>query len=141
MSKYITVSLGVLCFVWVSANIHIVHRFPPLFYHLMQNPTKEDAVVFLKKLKHQKEFDQQLQILTSLFGKSLIDQVQTASLERKKTIILLHELLKKNEKAKEVLVSLSILYHEEDDINSSRFYYDKAKNLDPELYIKELETL
>jgi tetratricopeptide (TPR) repeat protein len=126
---------------FIIVNIYFSQTLHPLFFKLVNQPKKSDIVLFLKKIKNTREFPQQLQYFKNIYGQDIEKEVFAQELKRREEIIKLETALKKNEKAKDILVKLAILYFEEGNLNKAREYYQRAKKVDPMIKMKELEKL
>lgn len=126
---------------FVFSNIYSSQFFPPLLFTLVNQQKRSDAILFLKKIKKTKEFPQQLNYYKNIYGQEIEKEVFAEELKRKEEIKKLKMLLKKNQKARDVLVKLAILYFEEEDFKKAKEYYQKAKEVDPQIKIEELEKI
>jgi len=122
-------------------NVYSSQILHPLFFNLVNQQKKSDAVVFLKKIKGTKEFPQQLNYYKNIYGGEIEKEVFAEEVRRKEEIRKLETLLQKNEKARDVLVRLAILYFEDEDFKKAKEYYQKAKEIDPMVKVGELEKL
>lgn len=122
-------------------NVSSFQSLPSLFFNLVNNQKKSDAVLFLKKIKGAEEFPQQLQYFKKIYGGEIEKEVFADEIKRKEEIKNLETILQKNEKARDVLVKLAILYFESNDINKAKKYYQRAKEVDPQIKIKQIDGL
>jgi tetratricopeptide (TPR) repeat protein len=97
--------------------------------------------LFLKKIKRTKEFPQQLNYYKNIYGQDIEKEVFTEEIKRKEEIKKLEIILQKNQKARDVLVRLAILYFEDEDFKKAKEYYQRAKEVDPMVKVEELERL
>jgi tetratricopeptide (TPR) repeat protein len=108
---------------------------------LVNQQKKSDAVLFLKKIKGTKEFPQQLNYYKSIYGQDIEKEVFAEEIKRKEEIKKLETILEKNQKARDVLLKLAILYFEDENFKKAQEYYQRAKEIDPMVKVEELEKL
>ena len=137
--KILKVFIFFLLAAFVLINFYSFQVFQPLFFSLINTQRKSDAVLFLKKIKKHKEFNQQLVYFKNLYGPEIEKDVFEEEIKRKREIKKLETLLQKNEKARDVLLKLAILYFEDENFKKAKEYYQKAKKIDPQIKIEELE--
>ncbi len=122
-------------------NIYFSQTLHPLFFNLTNNQKKTDAVLFLKKIKGTKEFPQQLQYFKNIYGQDIEKEVFTDETRRKEEVKNLETILLKNEKARDILVKLAILYFEDGNLIKAKDYYQRAKAIDPMIKNEKLEEM
>lgn len=123
----------------VIVNIYYSQNLDPLFFKLANAGKKDSALAFLKKIKHTTEFDKQMKVFEQIYGASFKEDFFADTVRRKDEINKLTAILSKNQKARDVLVKLSILYNEEENLQKAKEYYQKAKEIDPKITVPELE--
>jgi len=111
-------------------NILVSQAISPLFLQLLNNQY-QSTVIFLKKIKNQPFFTQELKKFRSLFGKKIDYDVFEEDIKRNEEIKKLESLLKKNPQARDVLYRLYLLYQEEGNNKKANEYYRRAKEVDP----------
>lgn len=142
MKKKILISFIVtLSALFLLANIYFSQTLHPLFFKLVGQKDKETAILFLKKIKGQAEFEKQMAYFKRLYSDEIENQVYQDERKRKEEIKKLEQILLLNPKARDVLIKLAILYFEDGNFNKARQYYQTAKEVDPLLEIEELERL
>lgn len=138
--RIFVILLLALLSLFVLINVYSSQVLHPLFFNLVNNQKKSDAVLFLKKIKGTQKFPQQLQYFKNIYGQDIEKEVFAEEIKRKQEIIKFETLLQKNAKARDVLIKLAILYFEDGDLNKAKEYYQRAKNIDPMVKIEELEV-
>ncbi|HLC94816.1 MAG TPA: hypothetical protein VJH96_04600 [Patescibacteria group bacterium] len=114
-------------------NIYVSQLFNPLFFHLIEGKEREAAVAFLKKIAGTKHYDLQRRLFGAVYGADLQRDLDEPMSTRQQEIERLESLLAKNEKARDVLVALALLYREQKNEQKAREYYLRAKDIDPKL--------
>lgn len=82
-----------------------------------------------------------LNYFQSIYGKDIENEVFFEENQRKEEIKKLKLILEKNPKARDLLLKLAVLYFEDNNFSQAKFYYQKAKEIDPAVKIEELERL
>lgn len=126
---------------FILVNLYSSQALHPLFFNLVNHQKKSDAILFLKKIKGTKEFPQQLNYFKNIYGEEIEKEVFVDEIKRKEEIKKLETILQKNEKARDVLVRLAILYFEDSNSSKAKAYYQRAKTIDPMIKNEELEGL
>lgn len=139
--KILLPSIFLVLTAFVLVNLYSSQVLHPLLFNLVNNQKKPDAILFLKKIKGTKEFPQQLQYYKSIYGERIEKEVFAQEIKRQEEIKKLEIVLQKNEKARDVLVRLAILYFEDGNLKKAKDYYQKAKEVDPMVKVEELEKL
>jgi len=127
--------------VYVLINIFSSQTVNGLFFNLVNQQKKPDAILFLKKIKETKEFPQQFQYFKNIYGQDIEKEVFADETKRKEEIKKFEALLQKNPKARDVLVRLAILYFEDGNFKKAKEYYQRAKEVDPMVKVVQLEKL
>lgn len=122
-------------------NLYFSQKFSFLIVSLANNPNKNEAILFLKKIKNTKFFPLMLNYFQSIYGKDIENEVFFEENQRKEEIKKLKLILEKNPKARDLLLKLAVLYFEDNNFSQAKFYYQKAKEIDPAVKIEELERL
>lgn len=139
--NYVFYFLSVFLFFYVLINIFASQYFHPLFFKLTIKQNKTDALVFLKKIAKTKDYPTQLAVFTRIYGSSIKTDLAREKETRRRQIVELKALLAKNTNARDVLTKLALLYLEDGDRSKAKEYYQKAKGIDPEIKIFELEAI
>jgi len=93
------------------------------------------VISYLKKIKKQPFFKSELKKFTQIFNQSIAKEVFFEDEQRKIKIKKLKEALKKNPKSRDILTNLAILYQEDGNDKLAQEYFNKAKEVDPNLTI------
>lgn len=142
MTKKILFPIIIIIFsLFIFINLSASQSPPSLFLNLVNQQKKSEAILFLKKIKKTKEFSQQLEYFKNIYGKTIEKEVFAEEEKRRKEIKKLESLLEKNEKARDVLINLAVLYFKEKDFKKAKEYYQKAKGIDPMVKIDDLEKI
>jgi hypothetical protein len=115
-------------------NVYLSQTISPL-YEKLTNNDKKATIEYLKKIKTLPYFKTELKKFTNIFGQSIVKEVSFDDEQRKIKIKKLEEALKKNPKSRDVLISLAILYQEDGNERLAREYFNKVKEVDPNLSI------
>jgi len=121
-------------FIFLIINIYLSQNISPLYQEIINNE-KEAVISYLKKIKKQSFFKSELKKFTQIFDQSIAKEVFFEDEQRKIKIQKLKEALKKNPKSRDILTNLAILYHEDGNDKLAQEYFNKAKEVDPNLTI------
>jgi tetratricopeptide (TPR) repeat protein len=130
--------LSLALFIFVFSNYYYSQNLNKTFYDIVYSPNETNIEGFLSKIKFSKYYKGQLGYFSKLNPKIAKDIIQN---NLKKTIELekTKELLKKNPSSRDINVKIAILYFELNNFKEAQNYYKKAKQIDPEILIQELE--
>lgn len=121
-------------FIFLIINIYFSQNISPLYQEIINNE-KEAVISYLKKIKKQPFFKSELKKFTQIFDQSIAKEVFFEDEQRKIKIQKLKEALKKNPKSRDILTNLAILYQEDGNDKLAQEYFNKAKEIDPNLNI------
>ena len=121
-------------FIFLIINIYFSQNISSLYQEIINNE-KEAVISYLKKIKKQPFFKSELKKFTQIFNQSIAKEVFFEDEQRKIKIQKLKEDLKKNPKSRDILTNLAILYHEDGNDKLAQEYFNKAKEIDPNLNI------
>jgi len=121
-------------FIFLIINIYFSQNISSLYQEIINNE-KEAVISYLKKIKKQPFFKSELKKFTQIFDQSIAKEVFFEDEQRKIKIQKLKEDLKKNPKSRDILTNLAILYHEDGNDKLAQEYFNKAKEIDPNLNI------
>jgi len=121
-------------FIFLIINIYFSQNISPLYQAIINNE-KEAVISYLKKIKKQPFFKSELKKFTQIFNQSIAKEVFFEDEQRKIKIKKLKEALKKNPKSRDILTNLAILYQEDGNDKLAQEYFNKAKEVDPNLTI------
>ena len=121
-------------FIFLIINIYFSQNISLLYQKILNNE-KEAVISYLKKIKKQPFFKSELKKFTQIFDQSIAKEVFFENEQRKIKIQKLKEALKKNPKSRDILTNLAILYHEDGNYKLAQEYFNKAKEVDPNLTI------
>ena len=121
-------------FIFLIINIYFSQNISPLYQKILNNE-KEAVISYLKKIKKQPFFKSELKKFTQIFDQSIAKEVFFENEQRKIKIQKLKEDLKKNPKSRDILTNLAILYQEDGNDKLAQEYFNKAKEVDPNLTI------
>lgn len=121
-------------FIFLIINIYFSQNISSLYQEIINNE-KEAVISYLKKIKKQPFFKSELKKFTQIFDQSIAKEVFFEDEQRKIKIQKLKEDLKKNPKSRDILTNLAILYHEDGNDKLAQEYFNKAKEVDPNLTI------
>ena len=124
--------LFLLLFIYLFLNILFSQNISSLFFGVIDNQ-KQAAVDYLKKIKLLPQFNKELEYYIQIFGKEIGDEVFRGEKERKEKITELEQLLTKNDRARDVLYGLYLLYKEDGNSLKAEKYLMKAKEIDPSI--------
>ncbi|HLL60434.1 MAG TPA: hypothetical protein VK338_01845 [Candidatus Nitrosocosmicus sp.] len=137
----LSISFLIIAAIYVIINMAVSQMVSPLFFNLVTyNNNPEYAADLLYKIKKQPEYNSQLEYFKEQFGPEFEKELAKNSSIRRKEITRLERLLQYNQKSRDILIQLAILNYYENDNAQTKFYYNKAKEIDPGIMIKELET-
>jgi len=121
-------------FIFLIINIYFSQNISLLYQKILNNE-KEAVISYLKKIKKQPFFKSELKKFTQIFDQSIAKEVFFENEQRKIKIQKLKEALKKNPKSRDILTNLAILYQEDGNDKLAQEYFNKAKEVDPNLTI------
>ena len=121
-------------FIFLIINIYFSQNISSLYQEIINNE-KEAVISYLKKIKKQPFFKSELKKFTQIFNQSIAKEVFFEDEQRKIKIQKLKEALKKNPKSRDILTNLAILYQEDGNDKLAQEYFNKAKEVDPNLTI------
>ena len=121
-------------FIFLIINIYFSQNISSLYQEIINNE-KEAVISYLKKIKKQPFFKSELKKFTQIFDQSIAKEVFFEDEQRKIKIQKLKEDLKKNPKSRDILTNLAILYQEDGNDKLAQEYFNKAKEVDPNLTI------
>ena len=122
----------IIIFFLLFINIILSQKIDPLYLGLINND-KKATIDFLKKIKTQPYFPQELEKYKKIYGKTIEEEVFTQERQRKRMIKNLEQILEKNQKARDVLYGLFLLYEEDGDKTKAMEYLKRAKEVDPNI--------
>ena len=121
-------------FIFLIINIYFSQNISLLYQKILNNE-KEAVISYLKKIKKQPFFKSELKKFTQIFDQSIAKEVFFENEQRKIKIQKLKEALKKNPKSRDILTNLAIIYQEDGNDKLAQEYFNKAKEVDPNLTI------
>ena len=130
----VKVFFSLLIFFFLSFNVFFSQNIPPLYQKLV-NEERKAVIEYLKSIKSLPFFKTELKKFAAIFGRQIVNEVFFEDQQRKIKIKKLEEALKKNPKSRDVLMSLAILYQEDGNEKLAREYFNKVKEVDPNLSI------
>jgi tetratricopeptide (TPR) repeat protein len=132
--SFLKIFLFSFVFIFLLINIYFSQNISPLYQEIVNNE-KEAVISYLKKIKKQPFFKSELKKFTQIFNQSIAKEVFFEDEKRKIKIQKLKEALKKNPKSRDILTNLAILYNEDGNDKLAQEYFNKAKEIDPNLTI------
>lgn len=134
-----------LAVTFTTANILASQiTYKPLMFRLVTLQNADAGREFLANLKGTDLFADQSQYLNSIFDNIFAVEVDTKYLNIEKNITQYENLLQLNQKNRDILIKLALLYKDQGTTQSlaqSQRYYAQAKAVDPWVYIDTLEKL
>ncbi|MCX7955498.1 MAG: hypothetical protein N2593_00070 [Patescibacteria group bacterium] len=115
---------------FLISNMFFSQNINSLFIKIV-NFEKKPTIEFLKKIAEKPYFEKQLLYFENIFQESLKNSVFKEKNELNDKIKKLEQILEKNPKSRDVLYSLSVLYHQKKDEKKANEYFQKAKEIDP----------
>jgi tetratricopeptide (TPR) repeat protein len=128
------ISLSFVATFFLIFNLYFSQKVSPLYEKLINNE-KQAVISYLKKIKKQPFFKSELKKFTQIFNQPIVKEVFFEDEQRKIKIQKLKEALKKNPKSRDILTNLAILYYEDGNDKLAQEYFNKAKEVDPNLTI------
>lgn len=140
MPKRFPVYIGFMAAVLlVVLNIFTTQNVSPLFSGLVFENQKSAVIGFLRTIKNQPYFKSQLSYFKAVYGEEIESAVFSDTSRRVQLIKQYESLLTHNPKSRNLLIALTTLYLDENNFKKARQYYQKAKSVDPDVYIDKLE--
>jgi len=124
--------LSVLVFFFVFLNIYSSQTISSLYF-LVANERYPAAVEFIQRIRSLPDFSFFLAINKKIYGQKLQEDVFAQENQKKQQIAELEAILEKNPKARDALLRLSALYNELGNKIKEKQYWQKAKEVDPNL--------
>lgn len=118
--------------VFLLFNIVFSQNISPIFFGLINNE-RRSSVEYLKKIRKNSDFAQQLKYYVTLYGPSIKNEVYANELIRDAKIKQFEQILKNSPQSRDVLYSLYLLYSEKGDRLTAENYYKRAKMVDPNI--------
>lgn len=131
--------LSLILFIFVFTNYYFSQSFNQSFFNIVYAPTDKNINDFLQKIKTSKYYSDQLNYFSTLnpkIGAIIIHNNEQKLNEIKKY----NEFLGKNPNSRDILLKIAVLNLELGNTKEAEVYYKKAKQIDPEIFIKELES-
>lgn len=116
--------------------------YKPLMFRLVTLQNAEAGREFLANLRGTELFEDQSQYLNSIFDNIFAVEIDTKYLNIEKNISKYENLLQLNQKNRDILIKLALLYKDQGTTQSlaqSQRYYAQAKAVDPWVHIDVLE--
>jgi len=132
--SFLKIFLFYFVFIFLIINIYFSQNISFLYQEIINNE-KEAVISYLKKIKKQPFFKSELKKFTQIFNQSIAKEVFFEDEQRKIKIQKLKEALKKNPKSRDILTNLAIIYQEDGNDKLAQEYFNKAKEVDPNLTI------
>lgn len=107
---------------WISSD----------YFGLVQNQ-KKAVTSYLKKIVVLPIYKIELNRYKNIYGSGLENDVLKEKIAREQMIKKLEQILQDGSKSRDILYRLYLLYSEEGDKNRAQEYYNRAKELDPNL--------
>lgn len=133
--KYLYFFFYFLLFLFLGVNIFFSQNINNLFNEVI-NFNEKSVIDFLKKIKNEKYFQNQLLYFENIFQKPLKNEVFREENERNEKIKKLEQILEKNPYSRDILYSLSLLYQQKGDEKKAKEYLKIINEIDPEINIK-----
>lgn len=128
-----------LLFIIASLNVFFSQQFPPIMYKIVYNQERAATVQFLRTIRGENFFPQQLAYYQDLYGPSLESAVFQDATDSLSYIKKLEIFLDEKPKSRDVLVKLALFYSKRGEPTRALNYYRRAKLIDPWLDIPSLE--
>jgi len=122
--------LFLFTFIFLIINIYFSQNISPLYKGVINNE-KKAVINYLKKIKNQPFFENELKKFNQIFNQSISQEVFFEEEQKKIKIKKLEEALKKNPKSRDIFFALSKIYMKEGNYKMAEFYLKKTKEIDP----------
>lgn len=119
-------------FSYLFVSILFSQLISPLYFQLVKED-KTAVISFLNKIKNFPVFPSFLEMNKNTYGPSLEQEVFAENIKRKETIAEFEALLDKNQKSRDILYNLYLLYKEDGNGAKAEEYLNRAKEVDPAL--------
>lgn len=113
-------------------NIISSQSISDLYFRLVDQ-RRQAAVDFLKALRSQPKFEQEMDRQKAFFGQNIESEVFQDEIKRQQRIRQLEYVLQRNPKARDVLYALYVLYNQEGKNQVANQYLKRAQEVDPNL--------
>jgi len=121
-----------LLFFFLFLNVFFSQNISPLYYSFVTED-KKAAVEFLKSIKNTDYFSEELNKYKNIYGPNIESLVFAQDTQRKQKIINVEAALEKNQKARDVLYDLYLLYSEDGNEIRAQEYLKQAREVDPDV--------
>lgn len=130
--KSVAAGIGLLMATgFVLTNILYSHNVHEQYYEFV-NEDPETVGVFLQKTRSLPQYWYFAQEMGETITR-LEDRILVYDREREAVITQLEDFLQRNDKARDVLYALSILYEQDGNMDRAGWYRERAKMVDPEV--------
>ncbi len=133
-----TVLLFIL-FIIASLNMFFSQQFPPLMYDVVSGHNSTSIVTFLRTIRGEDFFPQQLAYYKELYGPAVEGAVYQDTADSLNYTKKLEAFVQEHPKSRDILVRLALFYEKRGDDVKAQGYYNRAKKIDPWLHIAFLE--
>lgn len=123
-------------------NIVLSQRISPIFFQMM-NDDQKATVSYLRSIpiksgsiRNLPQFSSELLRLKNTYGNGLENDVYDKEIKENKMIQNYEQLLRKNMYSRDILYSLFLLYDQKGDKKMAKEYLERAKEIDPNVNIK-----
>lgn len=130
--------LSLVLFIFVFSNYHYSQSLNQNFYEIVYSPTETNIKSFLSKIKTSKYYAGQLAYFSQLNPK-IAQEARQNNLKKIAQLKKMQELFKKSPNSRDLNIRTSLLHLELNNRSESKKYYKKAQEIDPDIFIEELE--
>ena len=139
MKRSITILATAILALVVAANAYVSQKYPRVFYDLVYYKDKSAAFAILNSLRGTKAYAKQLPLLNNLVKYDLAVCFTERDPELKARISRLMDALEKNPNNPQILAAIAMEYKKGAQNEAAKEYYNRAKMIDPFIYLEELE--
>lgn len=126
-------------FIIASLNMFFSQQFPPLMYQLISGHNSVSIVTFLRTIRGEDFFPQQLAYYKALYGPVIETAVYQDTADSLNYTKKLEAFVQEHPKSRDILVRLALFYEKRGDRVKAQGYYNRAKKIDPWLNITGFE--
>lgn len=140
--KYIGWSMGaVFLLLYLVVNVFASQDFPRLFYELTTRYNIEDAQKFLQYIEGTPLYKNQYAYLNGIYENGLVKNYMAQEKQNILTKEKYRGILTQNPKSRDALVVLALYEFKAGHEEEAARFYTQAKEIDPWLEIRSLESL
>ena len=131
-TKYYFISIIYLAVLFFVLNFYFSQKISPIYFRLI-NGDRKAVVLFLQRIQNLPSFSFFLESSLNNFDHKIENEVYADQISKKKNIVLMTELLKRNPKSRDILYRLYLLNNDMGNTYAANEYLKMAREIDPNI--------